>query len=78
MSIISQPRSKSTRPARKAVRVFGEGLGERAPVYRLPGDVKAADLRWWEQQQAMEEDRLVDRMYGEFLAQNRIERGLDL
>ena len=56
-------------------RVFGQGLGERYPIYRAPVDL--ADMQWWSEQAAIEEDREVERMYQEFRANERMALGLE-
>jgi hypothetical protein len=61
-------------PAKK-VRRFGEGLGERHPVYRAP--VNLSDMAWWEEEAQREQDREIDRMYEAYRTQERLEAGLD-
>jgi hypothetical protein len=65
-----------TTTARKSNRrPFGMGLGERHPVHLAPASLD--DLAFWEQQQAMEQERELDRRFAEYLAMERMSSGLD-
>lgn len=68
-------RQPATPPVRHVRRGFGEGLGERNPVYRSV--VSAEDRAWWEEEANREQDRLIDRMYAEYRAQERMDAGIE-
>ena len=70
--LAGKPYSNSRTHARKR---FGEGLVFSMPSHRL--DCTTQDLQWWAEQNAVAEDREVDRMYEAYRAQNRIESGWD-
>lgn len=54
---------------------FGSGILASRPSYRL--DCTISDHEWWAEESRREEDREIERMYAEFRAQERMERGLD-
>jgi hypothetical protein len=60
------------RPATRR-RPFGQGLLRSLPSYRAPFTMD--DARWWAEQNAIEEDREVERMYQAFRAQERMDSG---
>jgi len=79
--LLERPRSveviqPTTPPVKHERRPFGEGLGERNPVYRSP--VALSDLAWWEAENARDEDREIARMEERFIAQGRLDSGLDV
>ena len=59
----------------RARRPFGEGLGERNPVYRAP--VSLSDMAWWEEEANREIERDLDRRFAEYQAQERLSSGWD-
>lgn len=87
MSIVSRPARKSTSPAFRAgppvaprreafrARPFGQGILRSLPAHRL--DCTISDHEWWAEECRREEDRVIDRMYQQFRAQERIDAGLD-
>lgn len=68
-------RSPEKPPTRHARTPFGFGLLRSAPSYRM--DCTHEDAAWWAEESRREEDRIIDRMYEQFRAQERIENGLD-
>lgn len=66
------PTRVALRPAR---RTFGQGLGERYPVYTSP--VSLEDMAYWERESRRDEDLMIDRLGREYEAQCRLEQGLD-
>lgn len=60
-------------PAPKAPRVFGQGLGEKHPIYRAP--VAISDMAWWDEECRKAEDRDLEQRAGEWEAANRLEAG---
>ena len=69
---VAKPARKSSRPAR---RVFGEGLGERHPVYRAPVDLES--MAWWEEEANRETERDLQRRFEEFQAMERLSNGYE-
>jgi hypothetical protein len=69
---VSQP---TTAPKRHIRKRFGEGLGERNPVYRAPADFDS--MTWWAEQNGADEAREIARMEEAFIAQSRLDSGLD-
>lgn len=68
-AIIAPAKPKSTK------KPFGAGILPTHPSYRL--DCTIADLAWYEEQLAMEEERMIERMYQEFRATERMTDGLE-
>ena len=72
---VVEVRQPTRPPIKRARGPFGEGLGERYPSYRAP--VSFDDMAWWETQQAIEEERELQRRFNEYLAMDRLSNGLD-
>ena len=68
------PSGPPVAPVRQTLkRTFGQGLGERHPIHRLP--VTISDYEWWAAECAKAESRELERRAGEFEAAARIEAG---
>lgn len=68
----AERREAARKPAR---RPFGEGILASRPNYRL--NCTLEDQAWWEEESRREEDRMIDRLYEQFKAQERIDAGLN-
>lgn len=63
----------SNTPRANRTRRFGEGILATRPTYRL--DCTLEDDAWWMEEARREEDRLIDRMYDAYRAQERMDSG---
>lgn len=71
-AVSTVPVKPTRRTARPAAR-FGQGILPTHPTFRSP--VSIADMEWHAQQADAAEDRWIDELYAECVAQDRVDAG---